>query len=163
MYYKYHSLSLTHLCIICIKAQRLIFVVSLFVLVYCYLWDTCLVLPAFYSHTHTCLWPQVNPVPWEQMVVASCVVWCVGDMLAKRQGGAFHLSARGQVSVVLIRFSDPDAHSTCEADCTSTITCLDHDFTVPTFVSEVIWSWMPAICVGFYSAATDFVITTGYS
>ena len=71
-------------------------------------------------------------------MVASFVVWCVGDMLAKRQGGAFHLSARGQVSAVLIRFSDPDAHSTCEADCSSTITCLDHDFTVPTFVSEVI-------------------------
>ena len=139
MYYKYHSLSLTHLCIICIKAQRLIFVVSLFVLVYCLFMRYLLGSSCFlFSCLHTCLGPRVNPVPWEQMVVASCVVWCVGDMLAKGQGGAFHLSARGQVSAVLIHFSDPDAHGTCEADCTSTITCLDHDFTVPTFVSEVI-------------------------
>lgn len=66
------------------------------------------------------------------------LIWCVGDMLAKRQGEAFHLSACGQVSAVLIHFCDPHAHGTREAGCTSTITCLDHDFTVTTFVSEVI-------------------------
>ena len=65
-------------------------------------------------------------------------MWCVGDVLAERQGGSFYLSACGQVSAVLTHFSDPDAHGTSEAGRTSTVTCLDHDFTVTTFVSEVV-------------------------
>lgn len=75
----------------------------------------------------------MNPVPRRPVLI-----WCVGDMLAKRQGGAFHMSACGQVSAVLTPFSDPDAHGTGEAGCTSTVTCLDRDFTVTASVSEVI-------------------------
>ena len=75
----------------------------------------------------------MNPVPGRPVLI-----WCVGDVLAKRQGGAFHLSACRQVSAVLARFSDPGAHGTGDAGCTSTVTCLDRDSTVTTFVSEVI-------------------------